>query len=87
MIYKALQKIHVSDAGYLFYCENVMTGNTNIFPLTRSRAEGYNPVEDAQRWRDGMLVQRAFPYLDEVERELLLTGMTQEDWNNFSEEV
>ena len=84
MIYKALKEIQVFEKGYLFYCENVMTGHTNIFPLTRSRADGYNPVEDAQKWRDGMLVQNAFPYLDDVERELLLTGMTDWDWRQLT---
>lgn len=38
------------------------------------------------KW-DGMLIQKAFPYLTADEREFILTGMTAKEWDElFNEE-
>jgi hypothetical protein len=36
--------------------------------------------EQYQAWQSGTLVQDAFPNLTADEREFLLTGITQEEW-------
>ena len=35
------------------------------------------------RYNSGMLAQRAFPNLSPSEREFIMTGMTDEDWNEI----
>ena len=37
--------------------------------------------EDYAAWQNGMLIQRAFPYLTPDEREFLMTGITKEEWD------
>ncbi len=38
--------------------------------------------EQFQQWRSGALIQDAFPDLTKAEREFLMTGTTQEEWDN-----
>ena len=33
-------------------------------------------------WKNGMLIQEAFPMLNSDEREFIMTGITPEEWNN-----
>lgn len=43
--------------------------------------------EDIQKWIDGMLIQEAMPYLTADQREILLTGLNQDEWDMlFAEE-
>lgn len=46
-------------------------------------------LECYRMWKyDGMLIQQAFPMLNEDQREFLLTGMTADEWDNlFKEDV
>ncbi len=39
------------------------------------------PAQFAE-WRSGTLIQDAFPDLTKAEREFLMTGTTQEEWDN-----
>ena len=40
--------------------------------------------QDWYRWQHmGILLQNAFPYLNANEREFLLTGLTEEDWERI----
>ena len=39
--------------------------------------------EDYFAWDDGELVQNAFPYLSADERELLISGICPNCWNNM----
>lgn len=34
------------------------------------------------RWRNGELIQKAFPMLSPAEREFIMTGITPEEWSN-----
>lgn len=34
-------------------------------------------------WKDGMLAQEAFPYLDANEREMLISGICPDCWNGM----
>lgn len=34
-------------------------------------------------WKDGTLAQDAFPYLDANEREMLISGICPDCWNNM----
>jgi len=40
-------------------------------------------MRNIREWVEGKLVQDAFPYLYPNERELLITGMLPEDWENM----
>ena len=88
-IYKALERIQTvfyddhSVAGYHFFCRNIMDGKQRIFSVTPSQVGNRNPHEDAIKWRDGTLIQNAFPYLYPNERELLLTGLLPEEMENI----
>jgi len=37
--------------------------------------------EQLAKWRDGMLIQYAFPMLNRDEREFIMTGLTPEAWD------
>jgi hypothetical protein len=37
-------------------------------------------------WRNGELIQRAFPYLNSSERELLLSGTCEKCWDDMFKE-
>lgn len=37
--------------------------------------------EQLQRWKDGELIQNVMPNLTPAEREFLITGYTQDDWD------
>lgn len=38
--------------------------------------------EEITRWEAGELVQNVFPYLTPFQREFLMTGVTEEEWEN-----
>jgi hypothetical protein len=45
-------------------------------------------AEQYSKWQDGDLIQNAFPELSADDRELLITGITAEAWDEtFSDEV
>lgn len=48
--------------------------NTIDLPITE---------EQFDRWRDGMLVQRAFPQLNADEREFLISGIPPGKWDEY----
>jgi hypothetical protein len=55
--------------------------------VTRSRDIDVTE-EEYDRWRSGMLIQRAMPHLSDVDREFIMTGITEEEWNaEMKEEV
>ena len=43
--------------------------------------------DDMRKWENGMYIQDAFPYLDDVERELLLTGICGDCFDDTFSEV
>ena len=55
--------------------------------VTRSRDIDVTE-EEYDRWRSGMLIQRAMPHLSDVDREFIMTGITEEEWGaEMKEEV
>lgn len=43
---------------------------------------------DVKRYADGTLIQNAFPYLSDDDREFIMTGITADEWNEmFGEEA
>jgi hypothetical protein len=43
--------------------------------------------EEYDRWCSGVLIQRAMPHLSDGDREFLMTGITEEEWDaEFAEE-
>ena len=54
--------------------------------VTRSRDIDVTE-EEYDRWRSGVRIQRAMPHLSDVDREFIMTGITEEEWNaEFAEE-
>lgn len=54
-----------------------LTNKLNILTLN------LNP-EDLRKWQQGdVLIQDAMPYLTPGEREFLITGYTEEDWDEI----
>jgi len=41
------------------------------------------PYADANRWINGELIQNCFPYLSADEREILMTGIDSETWDEM----
>jgi len=85
MIYKALEKIEKGDDKYIFYTQNLFTGRKLVFYVNFSEVGDSDPFQDAQDWADGKLVQNAFRYLYPNEREMLITGMLPEEWENMDD--
>jgi hypothetical protein len=55
--------------------------------VTRSRDIDVTE-EEYDRWRSGVLIQRAMPHLSDVDREFIMNGITEEEWNaEMKEEV
>ena len=40
-------------------------------------------LDDAQRWLNGELIQNCFPYLNKDDREILMTGIDSETWEEM----
>ena len=38
---------------------------------------------DYERWQSGVLIQEAFPYLSDEEREFIISGITPEEWSDI----
>lgn len=58
--------------------KSVFTGQFHAMTLPMAPA----PFADAiRRWRSGELIQDCFPMLDKAQREFLMTGTTQEEWD------
>ena len=57
-------------------------------PICHDIAEIAVNDADYWDWKDGMLVQNAFPYLTAAERESLISGICPTCWNEmFSSEI
>lgn len=58
---------------------------TKTSPLTGRVHSMDLPItaEQLQRWESGELVQQVFEDLSDVEREFLISGITEEEWNQF----
>lgn len=54
----------------------------NTSALTGKQNQMILPVTEAQikRWQDGDLVQDVFPFLNDDQREFLMTGITPDEW-------
>ena len=55
----------------------------NTSALTGKEHSMLLPVtkEQIKRWQDGELVQDVFPFLNDSQREFLMTGITPEEWD------
>lgn len=52
-------------------------------PLTGKENEMDLPITEEQMssWRNGIMIQVAMPHLTPAQREFLISGSTQEDWD------
>ena len=81
--YKALENITETENGWKFHCRNIFTGMSVDFEIGGGLPS--DPCQDAQDWANGKLIQDAFRYLYPNEREMLITGMLPEDWENMDD--
>ena len=56
------------------------TGAINTIELPMSE-EAFQEAHAA--WKDGELIQNAFPNLTPAQREFILTGCTEDEWNKL----
>jgi hypothetical protein len=42
--------------------------------------------EQLEKWHNGMLAQNAFPHLSASDREFIMTGIIDEEWDTLKEE-
>ena len=42
-------------------------------------------AEEMEAWKSGMYIQDAMPRLNEHEREFIMTGITQKEWDSMGE--
>ena len=56
-----------------------LSGKTNTLDI---------PVTEEQltKWRNGMLIQEAMPELTASQREFIMTGITEEEWDSYFDE-
>tara|TARA_R110002012_G_scaffold308696_1_gene515105 strand:- start:331 stop:615 length:285 start_codon:yes stop_codon:yes gene_type:complete len=91
MIYKGLHSVTHDKTSTTFNCINVFKGDgENIdasFSITHSdhSVSPESIMRNIREWVEGKLVQDAFLYLCPNERELLITGMLPEDWENMDD--
>lgn len=47
------------------------------------------PVTNSEldAWQSGILIQDAMPGLSDAEREFVMTGITQDEWQQFCQEI
>ena len=55
---------------------SIMSNNLNVMAICLD-------TNDMKKWKDGMLIQDAMPYLKNEEREFLMTGMSLEEQGFF----
>lgn len=56
-----------------------ISGKENTMEINISHAQ-------LAAWENGMLIQRAMPNLTAAEREFIMTGITDQEWNELSPE-
>lgn len=57
---------------------SMLSGKTHSMELPISEEE-FDRCFDA--WQNGTLIQEAFPMLDASQREFIMTGITDEEWD------
>lgn len=60
----------------------LITKTSLISGITRTRNIAITNKE-LEAWQSGMLIQDAMPALSEAEREFVLTGITQDEWQQL----
>lgn len=58
--------------------KDAATHISNICPICNKEECISVPTENFKLWQDGTLIQDAFPFLNECQREFLITGMCEE---------
>ena len=64
----------VSDEGMIEF-SGLSTSGNEFSIVTR--------LDDAQRWLNGELIQVCFPYLNKDDREILMTGIDAQAWEEM----
>jgi hypothetical protein len=61
----------------------VKVTNTSMFTGKERTIELPITMEQVSRWKDGELLQNAFPDLTPAQREFISTGSSDDDWYEF----
>lgn len=64
-----------------FKCISTYSGKENQMLFTHVSENQFK--RDYATWQSGVVIQEAFPYLTEDEREFILTGITPEEWSEM----
>lgn len=59
-----------------------VTRTSRITGITRTKELDIT-LEQYESFRDGKLIQEAMPHLSADEREFIISGVTQEEWDKF----
>lgn len=57
---------------------SMLTGQTHVMEIDEWTQEQFDAR--LKLWQDGMLIQEAFPELNEDQREFIMTGITPDEW-------
>ena len=75
-----ITRAHTTDAGMVVIAISALTGQKHAAPLAITETQVYD-------WVNGAHIQDAMPHLSPEDREFLMTGITQVEWDSmFSEE-
>lgn len=59
---------------------SIISGITRTLDVPVTHKEFY-------AWQSGVLIQDAMPRLSDAEREFVMTGITQDEWQQFCQEI
>ena len=57
---------------------------TSMFSGVEHQMDLQITAAQLQRWEEGELIQNVFPDLTRGQREFIMTGMTEDEWQHFS---
>jgi hypothetical protein len=67
---------------------DLISGNTDMTYWDRIQFKGYPvTIEQFLAWRKGDLIQNAMPNLTDPQREYIMTGIDNDEWEKLWEEV
>jgi hypothetical protein len=84
-------KNRVNNYGRQYHLLELSGGRTQIRTGIKTIVINHDIEKVSQAWYDwtmrGELIQVAFPFLDNSEREFLITAMTPEEWDSLFSEL
>jgi len=73
--------------GVVYELTETTGGRSTIITSSSFATTVYQPMKEVliswEKWRDGEMIQRAFPYMNAEQREFIMTGITPTEWNRI----